>query len=146
MTTPSDLRARLHEIAGLASTAAEALDAGRVDFLPPEVARLLGALDGVSERLADIWERLAAGVDPKERHRGARRSLPWNVHEPRQAANAARVGVGKPSGARDAAEGKRLDGVRPSPEDKTLGRGRKHPEEKPVAGMVFSRAARPFCR
>jgi hypothetical protein len=38
-----------------------------VDFLPPEVARLLGALDGVSERLADICERLAAGMDPQSR-------------------------------------------------------------------------------
>jgi hypothetical protein len=36
-----------------------------VDFLPPEVARLLGALDGVSERLGDVCERLAAGVDPQ---------------------------------------------------------------------------------
>jgi hypothetical protein len=40
-------------------------DSGGVDFLPPEVARLLGALDGVAERLADICERLAAGVDPQ---------------------------------------------------------------------------------
>jgi hypothetical protein len=47
------------------STAAEALDAGSVDFLPPEVARLLGALDGVAERPADICERLGAGVDPQ---------------------------------------------------------------------------------
>jgi hypothetical protein len=28
------------------------------------VARLLGALDGVAERLGEIYERLAAGVDP----------------------------------------------------------------------------------
>jgi hypothetical protein len=38
-----------------------------VDFLPPEVDRLPGALDGVSERVADICERLAAGVDPQVR-------------------------------------------------------------------------------
>jgi hypothetical protein len=36
-----------------------------VDFLAPEAARLLGALDGVAERLADICERLSAGVDPQ---------------------------------------------------------------------------------
>jgi hypothetical protein len=50
-----------------ATTAAEALDAGSVDFLPGELARLPGALDGVSERLADVCERLAAGVDPQGR-------------------------------------------------------------------------------
>jgi hypothetical protein len=38
-----------------------------VDFLPGELARLPGALDGVSERLGDICERLAAGVDPQGR-------------------------------------------------------------------------------
>ena len=48
-----------------AASPTEALDACFVDFLPPEVARLLGALDGVAERLADICERLAAGVDPQ---------------------------------------------------------------------------------
>jgi hypothetical protein len=36
-----------------------------VDFLPPELTRLLGALDGVSDRRGDIFERLAAGVDPQ---------------------------------------------------------------------------------
>jgi hypothetical protein len=41
------LRDRLREIAATASTAAEALDDAPVDFLPPEVARLLGALDSV---------------------------------------------------------------------------------------------------
>jgi hypothetical protein len=48
MTTFTSLRQRLQEIAATASTAAEALDAGSVDFLPPEVARLPGALDGVA--------------------------------------------------------------------------------------------------
>jgi hypothetical protein len=61
------VRHRLQEIAATASTAAEALDAGSVDFLSPEVARLLGALDGVAGRLGDICERLAAGVDPEGR-------------------------------------------------------------------------------
>jgi hypothetical protein len=65
MTTLASLRQRLQEIAATATTAAEALDAGSVDFLAPEVARLLGALDGVAERLADICDRLAAGVDPQ---------------------------------------------------------------------------------
>jgi hypothetical protein len=59
------LRDRLREVAATATTAAEALDDGSVDFLAPEVARLLGALDGVAERLVDICERLAAGVDPQ---------------------------------------------------------------------------------
>jgi hypothetical protein len=67
MTTLASLRRRLHEIAATASTAAEALDACGVDFLPGELARLLGALDGVAERLADVCERLAAGVDPQGR-------------------------------------------------------------------------------
>jgi hypothetical protein len=35
-----------------------------------EVPFLLGALDGVAERLADICERLAAGVDPQGRAAG----------------------------------------------------------------------------
>jgi hypothetical protein len=72
MTTPSDLRARLQEIAATATTAAEALDAGSLDFLPGELARLLAGIDGVAERLADICERLAAGVDPQGRCGGVR--------------------------------------------------------------------------
>jgi hypothetical protein len=67
MTTLASLRDRFREVAATASTAAEALDACSLDFLAPEVARLLGALDGVSERLADICERLAAGVDSQGR-------------------------------------------------------------------------------
>jgi hypothetical protein len=66
------VRHRLQEIATTASTAAEALDAGRCDFLAPELSRLLGALDGVAERLEVVCERLAVGVDPQ----GAAHSSP----------------------------------------------------------------------
>jgi hypothetical protein len=59
------VRHRLQEIATAASVAAQALDAGRCDFLPPELSRLLGALDGVRGRLADVCDRLAEGVDPQ---------------------------------------------------------------------------------
>jgi hypothetical protein len=59
------IRERLQEIAASASIAAQALDAGRLDFLPPELSRLLGALDGVRDRLADVCDRLAEGVDPQ---------------------------------------------------------------------------------
>jgi hypothetical protein len=43
-----------------------------VDFLPPELSRLLGALDGVAERLEVVCERLAVGVDPQGEKKVAR--------------------------------------------------------------------------
>jgi hypothetical protein len=49
------------------STAAEALDAGSLDFLPGELARLLAGLDAPGDRLDVVCERLAAGVDPQGR-------------------------------------------------------------------------------
>jgi hypothetical protein len=65
MNSLDEIRHRLQEIATTASTAAEALDASACDFLPPELARLAGALDGIAERLDAVCERLAAGVDPQ---------------------------------------------------------------------------------
>jgi hypothetical protein len=65
MTTLASLRQRLHEIAATASTAAEALDAGRVDFLPGELGRHLGRLDALAAGLAEVCELPAAGVDPQ---------------------------------------------------------------------------------
>jgi hypothetical protein len=59
------LRSRMEEIAATATTAAEALDAGRVDYLEPGIARLLGAVDAVADRMADLCDRLAVGVDPQ---------------------------------------------------------------------------------
>jgi hypothetical protein len=50
-----------------ATTAAEALGAGSLDFLPGELARLLAGLDAAGDRLRDVCERLAAGVDPQGR-------------------------------------------------------------------------------
>jgi hypothetical protein len=61
---------RLQEIAATASCAAEALDAGGVDFLDGELSRYLGRLDVLADRLADVCGRLALGVDPQ----GATRS------------------------------------------------------------------------
>jgi hypothetical protein len=43
---------------------AEALDVGRCDILSPELGRLLGRLDVLTLRLADVCDRLAEGVDP----------------------------------------------------------------------------------
>jgi hypothetical protein len=59
------IRHRLQEIATAATTAAEALDGAAVDFLPPELARVLGRLDGVQERLEEACGLLALGVDPQ---------------------------------------------------------------------------------
>jgi hypothetical protein len=50
MTTLQTLRDRLNEVAA-ASTSAEAFNTGRVDCLPPELARLAGALDVVVDPL-----------------------------------------------------------------------------------------------
>jgi hypothetical protein len=47
----------------MASTAAEALDAGRVDFLDGELARYQGRLDVLALRLADVCDRLSVGVN-----------------------------------------------------------------------------------
>jgi hypothetical protein len=59
----SAVRHRRQEIAVAATTAAEALDAGRVVFLPPELARVLGRLDAVVERLEAAYGLRELGVD-----------------------------------------------------------------------------------
>jgi hypothetical protein len=69
MDTLASLKAKLHEISTTAAVAAEALDAGRVDFLAPEVDRLVGTLDILAGRLADVCDRLAVGVDPQPEDR-----------------------------------------------------------------------------
>jgi hypothetical protein len=53
------IRRRLLEISATADTAAGALDGAAVDFLPPELARHLAALEAVAARLDDVCERLA---------------------------------------------------------------------------------------
>jgi DNA-binding XRE family transcriptional regulator len=58
-----------------ASTAAEALDAGRVDLFEVEVGRYLARLDALAAGLAEVCERLVAGVDP----RGASSAAPAGV-------------------------------------------------------------------
>jgi hypothetical protein len=59
------IRHRLQEIATAATTAAEALDGAAVDYLDPEVLRLLWQLDHIEARLAKVCDRLSAGVDPQ---------------------------------------------------------------------------------
>jgi hypothetical protein len=64
----ADLRAvrtRLLAIAATAETAAGALGAGAVDWLPAELERFAHQLERVGDRLADIADRLAVGVDPQ---------------------------------------------------------------------------------
>jgi hypothetical protein len=72
MSTPTpstaalaDVRRRLLEIATTASTAAEALDAGRVDLFEVEVAPLLARKGAPAADLGDVCELLADGVDPQ---------------------------------------------------------------------------------
>jgi hypothetical protein len=67
VNTLDAIRSRLLAIAGDATTAAQALDGAAVDFLEPELPRLLMALDAVGERLAELLERLAVGVHPDSR-------------------------------------------------------------------------------
>jgi hypothetical protein len=70
--TPLDaVRQRLQEIATTATTAAEALDTCACDWLAPELGRLLGRLDAVAEGLADVCDRLSAGIDPQVGRPGA---------------------------------------------------------------------------
>jgi hypothetical protein len=64
MDAVASIKQRLLEIATAATTAAEALDAGSVDYLDPEVRRLAGALDVAADRLQELLARLALGVDP----------------------------------------------------------------------------------
>jgi hypothetical protein len=40
------------------------------DWLPAELGRLLGRLDAVVEGLADVCDRLSAGIDPQDGRRG----------------------------------------------------------------------------
>jgi hypothetical protein len=63
--TLTALKSRLRQIATDATTAAEAIDVGRCDFLDGELSRHLGRLDVLGMRLADVCEHLAAGVDPQ---------------------------------------------------------------------------------
>jgi hypothetical protein len=65
MIALTSLKAKLEEIATTAAVAAEALDAGRVNFLAPEVARLVGTLDILAGPLGDVCNRLAVEVDPQ---------------------------------------------------------------------------------
>jgi hypothetical protein len=65
VNTLDAIRARLLVIAADATTAAEALNGAAVDYLPAELPRLQMALDAVSERLAELLERLAVGIDPQ---------------------------------------------------------------------------------
>jgi hypothetical protein len=59
------LRHKLQEISTAASIAAQALDACACDWLAPELGRMLGALDGIAERLTAVCDRLSAGIDPQ---------------------------------------------------------------------------------
>jgi hypothetical protein len=61
------IRDHLQAIAATATLAAEALGAGAVDWLPPELDRFAHQLERVGARLADITDRLAVGVDPQPR-------------------------------------------------------------------------------
>jgi hypothetical protein len=51
--------------ASTAETAAGALGAGAVDWLPPELERFAVQLDAIAGRLEDVCERLSVGVDPQ---------------------------------------------------------------------------------
>ena len=79
--TPLDaVRHRLQEIAATATTAAEALSTCEVDYLEPEVVRLLGNLDAVAERLTPVREKLAGGAIPRVwRWRPAARAEPLDL-------------------------------------------------------------------
>jgi hypothetical protein len=61
------LRHKLEEISTSASIAAQALEGCACDWLPAELGRLLGRLDAVAEGLADVCDRLSAGIDPQRR-------------------------------------------------------------------------------
>jgi hypothetical protein len=50
-----------------------------VDYLPPELARLLGALDGIAERLNAVCEKLAVGVDPLGTSAGVKGGDTWEI-------------------------------------------------------------------
>jgi hypothetical protein len=59
------VRTRLQAIASTAETAAGALGAGAVDWLPPELERFALQLERVGARLEEVCERLSVGVDPQ---------------------------------------------------------------------------------
>jgi hypothetical protein len=65
MSALDTIRQRLHTIAAVAQTAAEALDGAAVDFLSPELDRFARQIESVETRLEDITDRLSAGVDPQ---------------------------------------------------------------------------------
>jgi hypothetical protein len=65
MNALDTIRTRLLAIAATAETAAGALGAGAVDWMPAELDRFALQLERVGARLADITDRLAVGVDPQ---------------------------------------------------------------------------------
>jgi hypothetical protein len=65
MNTLDAIRHRLLAIAEHARTSAEALAGAALDFLPPELDRFARQLESVEARLAEITDRLSAGVDPQ---------------------------------------------------------------------------------
>jgi hypothetical protein len=72
--TPAAILTELHTLDGRLDLAldrlAEALDAGSVDFLPGELARLPAGLDAARDRLDAVCEKPAGGVDPEGRPAG----------------------------------------------------------------------------
>jgi hypothetical protein len=63
MSALNAIRDHLLFIAAVAQTAAEALDGAALDFPPPELERFSQQLGAVEERLEDVIDRLAVGVD-----------------------------------------------------------------------------------
>jgi hypothetical protein len=81
MDPVASIKARLLEIATAATTTAEALDAGRCDYLDPEVRRPAGALDVVGERLQVLLARLAPVTIPCRRAVGAETPRPSSEYQ-----------------------------------------------------------------
>jgi hypothetical protein len=65
MNALEHVRMRLQQISATAGLAAEALDGGSVDLMPPELERFAHQLERVLARLEDITDRLAVGLDPQ---------------------------------------------------------------------------------
>jgi hypothetical protein len=77
VSTGEAIRRKLLEISAAADTAAGALDGCACDFLEPELARHLAALDALAARLEEVCSHLAAGVDPQ---RAVRRRRGFGSH------------------------------------------------------------------